>query len=88
MITSVKIKVLIKFGTSGMLCVELREENCTDHRDCVSVQYRKILSICTHTEVTNAMPTVYTTLDDGYRHKNKGTDQIWYSRNVACRTES
>ena len=27
----------------------------------------------THTEVTNVMSTVYTTLDYEYRHKNKGT---------------
>ena len=36
--------------------------------------------ILTHTEVTNAMPTVYTTLDDGYRHKSKGTDLILVPR--------
>ena len=29
--------------------------------------------ILTHTEVTNAMSTVYTTLDYGYRYKNKVT---------------
>ena len=28
----------------------------------------------THTQVTNAMSTVYTTLDYEYRHKNKGTN--------------
>ena len=30
--------------------------------------------ILTHTEVTNAMSTVYITLDYEYRHKNKGTN--------------
>ena len=34
----------------------------------------------THTEVTNAMSTVYTTLDFGYRHKNKGIDLILVPR--------
>ena len=34
----------------------------------------------THTQVTNAMPTVYTTLDYGYRHKNKDTDLILVPR--------
>ena len=34
----------------------------------------------THTEVTNAMSTVYTTLDYGYRHKNKGIDLILVPR--------
>ena len=33
-----------------------------------------------HTEVTNAMPTVYTTLDYGYRHKNKGIGLILVPR--------
>ena len=37
-----------------------------------------------HTEVTNVMPTVYTTLDYGYRHKNKGTDQVWYVLQRSC----
>ena len=36
--------------------------------------------ILTHTEVTNAMPTVYTTLDYGYRHKNKGTGMVLVPR--------
>ena len=43
--------------------------------------------IHTHTEVTNAMPTVYTTLDYEYRYQNKDTDQVWYSRDVVCGTE-
>ena len=34
----------------------------------------------THTEVTNAMSTVYTTLDYEYRHKNKGTGLILVPR--------
>ena len=33
-----------------------------------------------HTEVTNTMPTVYSTLDYGYRHKNKGTDLVLVPR--------
>ena len=44
--------------------------------------------ILTYTEVTNAMSTVYTTLDYGYRHKNKATDQVWCSTDVVCGTES
>ena len=38
----------------------------------INIEVYKML-ILTHTEVTNAMPTVYTTLDYGYRHKSKGT---------------
>ena len=38
----------------------------------ITLKYIQML-ILTHTEVTNAMPTVYTTLDYGYRHKNKCT---------------
>ena len=44
--------------------------------------------ILTHTEVTNTMSTVYTTLDYDYRHINKSTDQVWYSRDVVCGIES
>ena len=36
--------------------------------------------ILTHTEVTNTMSTVYTTLDYEYRHKNKCTDLILVPR--------
>ena len=36
--------------------------------------------ILTHTEVTDAMPTVYTTLDHGYRHKNGGTGMVLVPR--------
>ena len=39
----------------------------------------KIISITmknTHTEVTNAMSTVYIILDYGYRLKNKGTGLV------------
>ena len=38
----------------------------------ITLKYIQML-ILTHTEVTNAMPTVYTTLDYDYRHKNKCT---------------
>ena len=38
----------------------------------ITLKYIQML-ILTHTEVTNAMPTVHTTLDYGYRHKNKRT---------------
>ena len=44
--------------------------------------------ILTHTEVTNAMPTVYTILEYDCKHKNKGTDQVWYSRDIVCGIES
>ena len=33
--------------------------------------------ILTHTEVTNAMSAVYTTLDYEYKHKNKATGQVY-----------
>ena len=36
--------------------------------------------ILTHTEVTNAMPTVYTTLDYGYRHGNECTGMVLIPR--------
>ena len=52
---------------------------CTDYCDCVYINY---FLVCTHTEVTNTMSTVYTTLDYEYRHKNKGIDQVWYFRDV------
>ena len=65
---------VIKFGTSGMLCEELRAKELQKY--C-----RITVNVCTHgkfleyihTEVTNVMSTVYTTLDYEYRHKNKGT---------------
>ena len=44
--------------------------------------------ILTYTEVTNAMSTVCTTLEYDYKHKSKGTDQVWYSRDDVCETES
>ena len=48
------------------------------YKMCTYMQYRLAWSthkmlILTHTEVTNAISTVYTTLYYGYRHKNKGT---------------
>jgi hypothetical protein len=33
-----------------------------------------------HSEVTNTISTVYTTLDYEYRHENKGTDLILVPR--------
>ena len=36
--------------------------------------------ILKHTELTNAMSNVYTTLDYEYRHKNKGTGLILVPR--------
>ena len=47
----------------------------------INMKYTQMF-ILTHSKVTNAMPTVYTTLDYGYRHQNKDTDQVWYSRDV------
>ena len=44
--------------------------------------------ILTHTEVTNTMSTVYTTLDYEYRHKNKSIGQVWNFRDDVCRIES
>ena len=57
------------------------------------VQYRFTLSthkmhILTHTEVTNTMSPVYTTLVYEYRHENKGSDQFWYLESVVCRNET
>ena len=43
--------------------------------------------ILTHTEVTNTMSTVYTTLDYEHRHKNKDADQLWNFRDDVCRIE-
>ena len=36
----------------------------------------------THTEDTNTMSTVYTTLDYEYRHVNKGTDLVMVPRSL------
>ena len=44
--------------------------------------------ILTHSKVTNAMPTVYTTLGYDKRHQNKDTDQVWHSRDVVYEIES
>ena len=42
----------------------------------------------THTEVTNVMSTVYTTLDYEYRHKNKGTGIALVPKSVGCTNET
>ena len=55
-----------------MKCVPIAVNVCT----------WKILSAHTHTEVTNTMSPVYTTLDYKYRHKNKGTGLVWYLQKV------
>ena len=60
---------------------------CTVPINIYELSTHKML-ILTHTEVTNAMPTVYTTLDYDYRHKKKSIDQVWYSRDVVCGIES
>ena len=44
--------------------------------------------ILTHTEVTNTMSTVYTTLDYEYRHKNKGIGLVWCLESVGCTNET
>ena len=41
-----------------------------------------------HIEVTNIMPTVYTTLDYEYRHKNKVLVWFWYLGSVGCTNET
>ena len=56
-------------------------------RVSINIEVYRML-IFTHTEVTNAMPTVYTTLDYEYRHLDKDIDQVWYSRNVVCGIKS
>jgi hypothetical protein len=79
MIISTRIKVLIKFGTPEMICVELRAKKlwmCT----IVNAHILTIILMCTHTEVTNTLSTVYTTLDYEFRHENKGTGLILVPR--------
>jgi hypothetical protein len=81
MIISIKTKVLIKFGTSEMTCVELRAKSyelCTivnahNNNNIIIVVNCKIMLMYTHAEVTTTISTVYTTLDFEYRHENKGT---------------
>ena len=85
--TDTRTKVLVWFW-------HLESMGCTNETKIKAprcVLYRLICRsayIPTHTEFTNAMPTVYTTLDYDYRHKNKGTDQVWYSRDVVCGIEN
>ena len=59
MIVYIKIKVLIKFGTSGTLCELKSYEMCTDRCECV---YMDNSLVHTYTEVTNTISTPYTTL--------------------------
>ena len=54
-------------------------KNCTDYCECTYMYVHRNLEY-TDTEVTNAMSTVYTTLDYEYRHKNKGTGLILVPR--------
>ena len=92
---STKLRSMIDKGTNqilnfrnGVQICELKNyEICTDNCECMYISNNYFL-VRTHTEVTNAMPTVYTTLEYGYRHKNKGTDHVWYSRDVVCVTEN
>ena len=55
------------------------QESYKTCRISINIEVYKML-ILTHTEVTNAMSTVYTTLDYGYRHKSKGADLILVPR--------
>ena len=47
---------------------------------CVLYRLMHKMLILTYTEVTNAMTTVYITLDYEYRHKNKGTGLVFMLR--------
>ena len=58
---------------------KLDQESYKMCRVSVNIEVYKML-ILTHTEVTNAMSTVYTTLYYGYRHKSKGTNLILVPR--------
>ena len=59
--------------------VQIRPRKLQECRVSVNIEVYKML-ILTHTEVPNAMPTVHTTLDYGYRHKSKGTSLILVPR--------
>ena len=42
----------------------------------------------THTQGTLTMSPVNETLEYEYRHRNKGTDQVWYLKDEVCRIET
>ena len=65
--TDMRIEALIWFGTEKVSHVEMRPIMSS-----TALHYYRVL-ILTHTEVTNTMSTVYTTLDYEYRHENRGT---------------
>ena len=76
-----RIEALIWFGTEKVYRVEMRPIMSS-----TALHYRVL--ILTHTEVTNTMSTVYTTLDYEYRHENRGTYLVWYLESVPCRNET
>ena len=82
MIANIKTKVLIKFGTSEMMCVELRAKMVRNvyRLPWMCVRTCGNFLVHTHTEVTNTMSTAYTIQDYEYRHKNKGTGLVLVSR--------
>ena len=70
---NIKTKVLIKINLelhAGMMCVELRAKKLRN------VYWLPWMYEYTHTEVTNTLSSVYTTLDYEYGHKNKGTGLV------------
>ena len=54
-----------------------------------SIHLHHRVLILTHMEVTNAMSTVYITLEYEYRHENRRTHLVWYLESgVPCRNET
>ena len=72
------------FGAQKVWGVQMRSKKLRDMYSTDEHEVYTRMLILTRTEVTNAMSNVYTTLDYDYRHKKKGTNQVWYSRDVVC----
>ena len=81
---SIKTKVLVKFGTSEMMCVELRAKMCTV---CSNMHICEMLFL-TCTEHTSTMSPVSETQDYDCLHQVKGAVIIWSFRDDMCRIES
>ena len=60
---------------------------CVPIAVCMCMYINNFL-VCTHTEVTNTMSTVYTTPDYEYRQKNKGTGLVLVLRKCGVYQES
>ena len=46
------------------------------------------MHMLTYTQDTSTMSPVNKTLKYEYRHRNKGTDQVWYLKVEVCRIEA